>query len=272
MVAGVHFPLSTSAFDIGYKSLAVNLSDLGAMGATPLGAKLSLVAPSPPDAWLEAFQAGFMELARNFSLSVGGSKPRFGELVVTVQVYGAVPAGKSLLRSGAAPGDTILVTGTLGDAGAGLASVLGDLTLVESDRQILEQRLNRPSPRVKEGLLLRDWASGAIDVSDGLLADLGHLATASGIGARLDASLLPLSETLRHCFDLEEATRHALLSGDDYELLFTCPAGNVDGFLAEFDTLPTPCTVIGSMEPAPGVRVDGAELSPDSIAGWEHFT
>ena len=151
MVAGVHFLPATPAFDIGYKALAVNLSDLAAMGATPLGAKLSLVVPDPDTSWLDEFEAGCMELARVYSISPDLGKPTSGHLVVTAQVYGGVPGLQAITRQGASADDVMLVTGTLGDAGAGLDSVLGHLTLAGPGRESLEERLNRPHPARARG-------------------------------------------------------------------------------------------------------------------------
>ena len=271
MVAGVHFPLNTLPADIGYKALAVNLSDLAAMGATPLGAKLSLAAPGPDDSWLDEFHAGFNCLAQEFSLASEAAKPVRGDLVVTVQVYGAVPAGEAITRGGASQGDTILITGTPGDAGAGLACALGQLEVPEPERGYLQGRLNRPTPRVREGVAIRGRASAAIDVSDGLIADLRHLTTASKVGACLDVSKLPLSELLLSCFDLEPSQRYALSSGDDYELLFTCASGQAKALQDLIESMGTRCTVIGFTETTPGIRLTGGEFSAVENSGWEHF-
>ena len=271
MVAGVHFPPATPAFDIGYKILAVNLSDLAAMGATPLGTKLSLVAPDPETSWLDELEAGCRELARVYSISPELETPAAGALVVTAQVYGGVPGPQAITRRDARVDDVMLVTGTLGDAGAGLDSVLGHITLSEPGRETLEARLNRPTPRVREGLLLRGQASAGIDVSDGLLADLGHLARSSHLGARVDVSCLPLSASLRECVPIDEARRYALSSGDDYELLFTCAPDDVDDLCRDIKALGTPCTAIGTMVSTPGIELIGGSVAPAETDGWEHF-
>ena len=271
MVAGVHFPLNTLPADIGYKALAVNLSDLAAMGATPLGARLSLTAPGPDDSWLDQFHTGFNHLAEEFSLASEAVKLVRGDLVVTVQVYGAVPAGEAITRGGASQGDTILITGTPGDAGGGLACALGQLEISEPEREYLEGRLNRPTPRVREGVAIRGRASAAIDVSDGLIADLCHLTTASQVGACLDVSKLPLSEPLRNCFDLEPSQQLALSSGDDYELLFTCASRRANALRDHIESMGTRCTVIGFTETTPGLRLTGGEFSGVENSGWEHF-
>ena len=272
LVAGVHFPWPTLPADIGHKSLAVNLSDLAAMGATPLGGKISLVTPNTDPQWREAFDSGWGALAGEFSLVSDIVSSVSGDLVVTVQVYGELPEHQAVTRSGASRGDIILVTGTLGDAGVGLACALGDITLQTSDSQYLQARLNRPTPRVYEGIALQGNASAAIDVSDGLLADLGHLATASGLGASLDISRLPFSTALRRNFDSHHRVQYALSSGDDYELLFTCPDDIVDGLRARIEALGTSCTAIGTMEKAPGIRGLGGQLDSGGAAGWEHFS
>jgi len=186
-------------------------------------------------------------------------------------VYGAVPAGEAITRGGASQGDTILITGTLGDAGAGLACALGRLDVPEPERKYLERRLNRPTPRVREGVAIRRRASAAIDVSDGLIADLRHLTTASKVGACLDVSKLPLSEPLRNCFDLEPSLGYALSSGDDYELLFTCASEQTNVLQEHIESMGTRCTVIGFTESTPGIRLTGGEFSALENSGWEHF-
>lgn len=271
MVAGVHFPLSTSPTDIGYKALAVNLSDLAAMGASPLGAKIALVQQNSDRQWREAFDAGFAELATAFSLSSDVVCCLSGELVVTVQVYGEVPDNGAITRAGASAGDTIMVTGTLGDAGAGLACELGQLSLAKSEHEFALSRLNRPTARVREGRLLQGIASAAIDISDGLLADLGHLANASGLGANLDVDRLPLSAALRDSVSSRQSTRYALSAGDDYELLFTCAPLDADRLRNAILALGTSCTAIGSMQTARGIRASGDELASLALDGWEHF-
>lgn len=271
MVAGVHFPMATLPTDIGYKSLAVNLSDLAAMGATPLGAKVSLLTPDRDDKWQEAFHNGLNDLVEEFSLACHVESGRSEDLVVTVQVYGEVPEQQALTRHGASQGDLIMVTGTLGDAGAGLSCALGDVHLDSTEANILRSRLNRPTPRVQEGLQLRGNASAAIDVSDGLLADLGHLTRASALGACLDIDSLPLSSALCESFDSNRAIAYALSAGDDYELLFTCSANMLERVHDSIESLGTCCTNIGTIEQTPGIRsTTGSYLSQD-ITGWVHF-
>tara|TARA_B100001123_G_scaffold400624_1_gene486582 strand:+ start:329 stop:1147 length:819 start_codon:yes stop_codon:yes gene_type:complete len=271
MVAGVHFPMKTLAGDIGYKSLAVNLSDLAAMGATPLGAKVSLLAPNRDRGWHQAFHDGLNDLVEEFSLICHVETETSQDLVVTVQVYGEVPEQQALTRHGALPGDLIMVTGTLGDAGAGLACALGKIRSEATPATSLESRLNRPTPRVQEGLRLRGHASAAIDISDGLLADLGHLANASNLGANLDIDSIPLSSALCDILGSNRALDYALSSGDDYELLFTCKATRRAHVQDAIESLGTGCTKIGTMDQTPGIRsTTGAPLTPN-VTGWVHF-
>jgi thiamine-monophosphate kinase len=216
-VAGVHFPESSTAAAIGHKALAVNLSDLAAMGATPAWATLSVTLPDCDPVWLENFSQAFFRLAERYHVQLVGGDTTRGPLSVTVQAHGFVPAGTALRRQGAQAGERIYVTGTLGDAG--LALRLGD----QAD-PVLQQRLDYPEPRIAAGQLLRDVASAAIDISDGLLADLGHLLAADGLGASLNIDKLPRSGAFT------AATRQQALfyelplsAGDDYELCFTVP-------------------------------------------------
>ena len=270
MVAGVHFPLSTEPSDIGYKALAVNLSDLAAMGAEPIEAVVALVAPSPGAAWLSEFESGFNTLAGEFDLAVAGAGLSVGDLVVTVQVYGLVPSGLGITRSGARRGDHIFVTGSLGDAGVGLGIVTGKLAKDFAAHHYFEQRLARPTPRVHEGIALREFASSAIDLSDGLVSDLSRVLSASGTGASLDIESLPLSPPMEEGFDVEAARGYALSSGDDYELCFTCAPAYLDGLANRLNRLAATYSRIGVVEDEPGIRGAGANI--DAPAGYEHFT
>lgn len=217
--AGVHFPHETSPADIGWKALAVNLSDLAAMGATPAWCTLSLSLPQGDGAWIDAFLDGFLELADAHRVALVGGDTTRGPLSVCVTAHGFVEAGSALLRSGARAGDDIWVSGTLGDA----AGALAQLQAGNAVDPLLRARLDRPAPRVALGRALRGIANACIDVSDGLLADLGHLCDASGVGAGIELASLPASASMRSGFDVE--TRRALQAtgGDDYELCFTAP-------------------------------------------------
>ena len=280
LVAGVHFPLDTRAFDIGWKALAVNLSDLAAMGATPAWATLALTLPQADAAWVEAFADGFAALAREFKLALVGGDTTQGPLCITVTAHGFVPEPLAMRRSGARDGDAVYVTGTLGDAAAGLRCL--DKRDPEAERllaaplharETLIERLNRPVPRVACGAVLRGRASACIDVSDGLLADLGHVCAASGVGAELELDTLPASSALLALFD--GAARHALqlAGGDDYELCFTAAPAAAPQLLNDLARSGCGATRVGRIVPGGGVRArdaQGHEFTP-SGRGWQHF-
>ena len=220
LVAGIHFPLDTAPADIGYKSLAVNLSDMAAMGAEPHWITLSLTLPENNPDWLTGFMTGFSVLAKQYSLALIGGDMSHGPLSITVQIHGFIPVGKALYRHGAKTDDLIYVSGTLGDAGLALGVMEERCMVEEKYRPHLMNRLNRPTPRVELGMALRGIANSAIDISDGLLADLDHIVKASHIGAEINVDALPLSEVVKTQTD---AIDIALTSGDDYELCFTIP-------------------------------------------------
>lgn len=215
--AGVHFPEATAAADIGWKSLAVNLSDLAAMGAQPAWCTLSLSMPQAEQAWLDAFLDGFLELAARHDVALVGGDTTRGPLSVCVTVHGFVDEGRAVRRDGARPGDDVWVSGTLGDAAGALAQWRQSKRIDPE----LKVRLDRPTPRIGLGLALAGIAHSCIDVSDGLLADLRHVCRNSGVGAEIIVSNLPVSEALRAAF--EEETRRVLQTsgGDDYEVCFT---------------------------------------------------
>jgi len=273
LVEGVHFPAGTAPADIGWKALAVNLSDLAAMGATPAWALLALTLPRPDAAFVDGLAEGFAQLARQHRLALVGGDTTRGPLTLSVAVHGFVPPGKVLTRAGARAGDAVLVTGTLGDAAAGLRCLQAQMDVRTSQRDALVERLNRPVPRLAAGLALRGRASACLDVSDGLLADLGHLCEASGVGAEIDAALLPRSPALLDLFDEVTARDFALSGGDDYELCFTVPAARVAEVQADLARLGCGATRIGRIVAGEGVRVrdaDGGWLEPARL-GWDHF-
>lgn len=274
LVADVHFVAHTAPADLGFKSLAVNLSDLAAMGADPCAALASVCHPESGTAagttWLHAFRQGLESLAADFQMTLGPVAMTGGPLCVTVEALGSVPAGLALTRGGAAPGDRILVTGTLGDAGLALA---GDPPGAAAQDAWLRARLTRPAPRVAAGLALRGLASAAIDVSDGLAADLGHILEASRVGARLEVDALPLSWALRESVPLERGLALALASGDDYELCFTVAPGNVAEAERRLGALPGGVSVIGTVNADPGLRCVRADGSPfEPAPGYRHFS
>ena len=225
LVESVHFLPTVDPAALGHKALAVNLSDLAACGAEPRCFFLALALPKVDEAWLGAFSGGMLALAdAHRCVLAGGDTTRSPQgAIITVTVMGSVPRGQALLRSGSRPGDDVWVSGTLGDAAFGLAMRRG-ATAVPADLRAAVERLERPQPQVGLGLALRGVATAAIDVSDGLLGDLGHILERSAVGARVEWNRLPRSEALRRQPEADQR-RFALAGGDDYELLFTAPAG-----------------------------------------------
>ena len=264
--AGIHFPLDTSAFDIAYKCLAVNLSDLAAMGATPRWALLSLSLPQAEAEWVQSFAAGFKSLARMHGVSLVGGDTTSGPLSVSLTALGYIEPGQQLKRSGAKPADLIVVSGTLG----GAARVLD---LLEAEKSVTERHLlDRPQPRVSLGQALKGFANACIDISDGLLADLGHVLKASECGATLEIEKLPFDDSLA---GLEDGLRwkYQLSGGDDYELLFTLPPAHQALLATWSQQLDIDLTVIGEIEAGGDIRClkkDGTAFEPQS-AGFEHF-
>lgn len=271
--SGVHFPEGTAPAAIGHKALAVNLSDLAAMGARPAWALLALSLPAPDEAWLAQFAEGFGALAAASGTALVGGDLTRGPLSVSVTVLGSLPAGSALTRGGARAGDGIYVTGTLGDAAGSLARLRRGLGQGLEDERWLQMRLDRPTPRLAAGQALRGLASSAIDVSDGLLADLGHILEASGCGATLDGARLPLSAALRRLAGGEEARRLALSGGDDYELCFTLVPERESELEAVMAPCGCPVTRIGEIEAAAGIRLrdPAGRVVAAEAAGYRHF-
>lgn len=270
LVEGVHFPAGTSPADIGWKALAVNLSDLAAMGATPAWALLALTTPGGDEAFFDGLARGFAELATPYRLALIGGDTTRGPLTVTVAVHGFTAPGAALLRSGARAGDVVMVTGTLGDAAAGLRC-LDEADI--SPYTALVERLNRPAPRVSAGQAMRGIATACIDISDGLVADLGHICAASGVGADIEAAMLPRSSALLTHFAEADALDFALGGGDDYELCFTVPADRAGELASTLARLGCGATRVGRIVEGAGVRIfdqHGAIHEPAS-AGWNHF-
>ncbi len=272
LVAGVHFPEHTHPADIGHKALAVNLSDLAAMGAAPVWFTLNLTLPHADPAWLEPFSAGLLRLAREHQIHLVGGDTTRGPLTLTVSAFGLVPTGQALLRAGAHPGDGIYVTGMLGDAAVGLRFLHDGLVLPEEYRAAVLARLNRPVPRVREGQALRGLASACIDVSDGLLADLGHILEASGQGATIELKRLPVSPAFDAAF-AQLGWSVALAGGDDYELCFTVPAAREPALHAASARFACGVARIGQIEAEPGLRVrdEKGDLFRYETVGYNHF-
>lgn len=273
MVAGRHFHPDADPASLGHKVLAVNLSDMAAMGATPRWATLALALPEADERWLEAFAAGFFALADRHGVDLVGGDTTRGPLNLCLQILGEVPTGQALRRAGARPGDDIWVSGRLGDAALGLAHRQGRLVLAPHQAEACLRALDWPRPRVELGLRLRGLAHACIDVSDGLLADLGHVLERSGVGATLRLEALPRSETLGLHLPEPAALECLLAGGDDYELLFTAPPANraaVD--LAALEA-GVPVTRIGEIRSGAGMEVldaDGTAL-PVARRGFDHF-
>ncbi len=275
LVEDVHFPAGTEAAAVGYKSLAVNLSDLAAMGAEPAWTTLALTLPEADERWLQGFADGFLELARDAGLCLVGGDTTRGPLTVTVQVLGWVPEDMALHRRGARPDDLVCVTGTLGDAALGLRFAKGLPPLDEAAGAFCRQRLERPVPRLAAGRALRGVASAAIDVSDGLLADLGHILKASGVGAKIDVDALPRSEAFATLVppDSPDWHRLPLSAGDDYELCFTLDAARLAEAREVLAEAVTPFAVIGRVTAGRGIVCHDAEGRPCGVeaTGYRHF-
>lgn len=272
MVAGRHFPLETMPEAIGYKALAVNLSDMAAMGAEPAWATLALTLPEPDMDFLAGFAAGFYRLAESCGVDLVGGDTVRGPLQAVVQIQGLVPQGKALRRDGARAGDHLFVTGTLGDAGAGLRIVQGQLCGDATHAAELRRRLDYPTPRVQVGLALRDIATAAIDISDGLLADLGHILDASAVGAEIELDAVPVSTALKKCVaDSTERLSLALTAGDDYELCFTVPEENLDELHRVAAEWGCGMTRIGRIVAGTGIGFCHGEVLGDLVAGFDHF-
>ena len=236
LISGVHFPINTSAEDIGYKSLAVNLSDLAAMGAKPAWVSLAISLPDANEAWVSEFMQGFNQLAIEHNVALIGGDTTCGPLSITVNVTGFVERENALKRSNAKDGDMIFVTGNLGDARLGLEILLGNISVPDDhSKSYFLNCLNRPVPKVLIGQLLNNYPVAAIDLSDGLLADLNHICKASSAGAVVQLNKIPLSEQFYNSIDNEPNWSLICNAGDDYELCFTCPPSHIDDLMADLD-------------------------------------
>ncbi|WP_047197253.1 thiamine-phosphate kinase [Caldimonas brevitalea] len=272
LVEGRHF-LSTVAPDrLGHKALAVNLSDLAACGAEPLAFTLSLSLPRADPEWLEGFAAGLFALADAHGCELVGGDTTRGPLVLNLTVFGEVPAGQALLRSGARAGDDLYVSGTLGDARLALEVFRGTLTVPSGDFERVRTAMERPTPRVALGQALRGIATGAVDLSDGLVGDLGHVLRRSGVGATLWADALPRSAALR-ALPLRWQHLCTLAGGDDYELLFSAPAAQRAAVQDAAARCGVGVTRIGQIDAEPGLRcVDAEGQALDlQVRAFDHF-
>jgi thiamine-monophosphate kinase len=273
LVENVHFLPSISAQDLAWKAITVNLSDLAAMGAEPAWLTLALTLPEANEIWLEAFSSSFFECVDYYGIQLVGGDTTSGPLAITIQAMGFTPLDSALKRSNAKPGDIICVTGNLGDAGLGLAISLGKHTASSSEnKKTLIERFNRPTPRVAEGIALRNLASAAIDLSDGLAGDLLHILKESSVGAVIELDFLPLSDALLTECGKQQAIQFALSAGDDYELCFTIAEQYLEKLKNAFKSTSCNFTQIGRI-------VGGNELTYCSagkeveleLSGYKHF-
>ncbi len=273
LVAGRHFPRDTDPARLGHKALAVNLSDLAAMGAHPRWALLALALPEADEAWLRAFAQGLAALARAHGVDLVGGDTTHGPLNVCVTVMGEVPDGAALRRDGAKAGDDVWVSGTLGDAALALADLQQQVRLAPQEAAAVLPRLETPTPRVALGMALRGIAHAAIDVSDGLAADLGHVLKRSGVAATIELARLPLSDALRARLADERAAGWILGGGDDYELCFTAPAGVREVIEDLGRDVGVPVTRIGRVDAGAGLTVLDGDGRPLRLAkaGFDHF-
>jgi thiamine-monophosphate kinase len=269
LIEGVHFPVNTSPEDIGHKVLAVNLSDLAAMGASPRWVTLALSLPSADESWVAKFAQGFMALAKKYDVSLIGGDTTRGSLSISVQAMGWVNNAMSLLRSAASEGDDIYVSGTIGDAGLALQILSGQGVIPDS----LLKALNRPEPRIDLGMAMNSIANACIDVSDGLIADLGHILEASEVGAELSLESLPYGSVVKQWLGAGNDPTLPLTWGDDYELLFTASPEQASAIQALSVRLDLPLTRIGKITEQPGLRIFTPEGEITNVAGtgYDHF-
>lgn len=268
LIAGRHFPEDTAPADIGFKSLAVSLSDVAAMGAVPAWATLALSAPQLQPAWCEAFVDGIVQATAPACVDIVGGDTTRGPLSLTSTVFGLVSSGQAVRRDGAQPGDVVCVTGTLGDAALGL-KLWFEGQRTGTHAAWLCRRLHRPQWR--QGTLLPGVAHAAIDLSDGLLADLGHILAASNCGARIDADALPASVAFHALCPTAERRRLQLAGGDDYEQCIIVPQVAYATLAARADCAVTPIGVIQAQAGMRVVDADGVALAAADYPGWDHF-
>lgn len=272
LVSGVHFFADVDPVTLGHKALAVNLSDLAAMGAEPRWASLALTLPAIDEAWLAGFARGFLQLADAYGVELVGGDMTRGPLAITVSIKGVVPEQGALHRRGAKPGDVIWVTGELGGAALALAHRLQGLEIAPAEYPALLARLELPQPRVAMGMALRGIASSCLDISDGLASDLGHILRASGVGAQIELSQLPLPDAL---LSQPETLRWqlALAGGDDYELCFTLPEAQRTRMARELSRFGVKFTEIGRIV-AGEAQIEWLQAGLPCglvLCGWDHF-
>ena len=273
LLEGRHFSPQDSPAGLGHKSLAVNLSDLAAMGATPRWATLAIALPDENDAWLTAFARGFFRMADLHGIELVGGDTTRGALTISITVMGEVPPGQALRRDGAQVGDDIWVSGVIGSAALALAYRQGHLFMEQIDAAKVLPALYLPTPRIELGVALRGLASSAIDISDGLLGDLGHILERSRVGATLEFSALPTLPVVQAYLHEAMARECVLAGGDDYELCFTAPASQHDAVRAAAASVGVAVTRIGHIHAEPGLTVIDANGQPLHVdkTGYDHF-
>ncbi|MEP4147224.1 MAG: thiamine-phosphate kinase [Halioglobus sp.] len=259
MVEGVHFPEDMFPEDIGFRAVSVAASDLAAMGARPIGMTVALTLPEADEFWINTFSQGLAQAVSEYDLPLVGGDTTRGPLTITVQVMGALPMDKALLREGAQVGDIVYVSGTLGDAAGALAFLNGEWQPEPDAAEYLLDRFHRPRARIELGRELLVSATSAIDISDGLLADAGHIASASGVCIELESAALPISAALESNGNSDTVLKWVVSGGDDYELCFTLPKGV---------SVPEGCTRIGQVVAGEGVKLD---QNVDFETGYQHF-
>lgn len=273
LVAGVHFPLETPPRAIGHKAVAVNLSDIAAMGAKPSWLSLAITLPEVDEEWLSEFSGGVFDLCEYYNVQLIGGDTTQGPLSITITAQGLTPEGKYLSRSGAKTGDWLYVTGDLGDAALALQHYKKQVDVKIDHIDNIQAKLDYPKPRVLAGQTLREYATAAIDLSDGLLADLGHICNASNVGANIVLDAVPLSEIMKTTLPPQDAVNLALSGGDDYELLFTVSEDNKVGMETAMSHAGTPVTCIGQINPS---KVISTTLNnkpvPINSVSFEHFS
>ena len=272
LVEGRHFFLQANPLKLGHKSLAVNLSDLAAMGATPVAFTLALSLPEAQAEWLQAFSEGLFKLADEHGCQLIGGDTTKGSLNICITVFGEVPAGCALRRDGARDGDDIWVSGALGDARLALAGYREEILLDSATIEAAAELLHAPLPRIALGIALRGIAHAAIDISDGFVGDLGHILQRSDLGATIDVDALPSGPTLARR-PQELRRRFTLAGGDDYELCFTAPSSKRDAVIAAADAADTPVTRVGRIEARTGLRLTDANgVALDlALKSFDHF-
>ena len=280
LVEGQHFFSDVSPYSLGHKALAVNLSDLAACGATPVGFTLALALPRVDEAWLQEFSSGLWALADAHGCELLGGDTTQGPLNICITVFGEIPRGKALLRSGAQVDDDIYVSGMLGDARLALDALQGKIELPREILAQARQRLELPTPRVALGTALRGVATSSIDISDGLVGDLGHILKASGVGAQIDTNIAMTLiascarvDWIKGQFNAEKQLQMVLSGGDDYELAFTCPPTARQAVQAVSVSSQTPVTRIGVIQSQPGLRLVNGRGQPvdGQFASFNHF-